>query len=469
MLCATEDTRFYGSDVAPGMVSYKEIPVSKIKKRLLTSYGYRYPLRVLLLKESELKTVVDGNTLCIGEIVFNISEVNGEQYVLGHRYYALKPSQNSYKPQPELESCLMEGTTSTISDPTCCIASGSNMYNDMTEVAPEPKSNKKNKRKTKKKTKKTSRKKKEVIEEPSLDQEDLLRLCSFEPSFQNTGNIIDIGGKEQFYNFFRGIQVGESRASYVFSVAKELGGDVLYDSLITIPSNTSIMYKFSDGLPAVGVFRSVIPSQLSDHFFHIAHSMYPQMKSCLTRRVRTLHLGAKEYNPNENQLPYYNNQRRVWTMDAGNTKKQTQVFLPELEFVEKFTQSTFKESHREKIEKVAACFRLGGTCFTRAAVNFGECQLHRDSCLGLDIIIYGGNWVGGELVIPQLKLKIKLSAGDIVVMDSYLFHEVLTSRGHRYSMVFFTKTHNQMSDAGELAVPKNLHWLSQKNFGEFSN
>jgi len=150
-------------------------------------------------------------------------------------------------------------------------------------------------------------------------------------------------------------------------------------------------------------------------------------------------------------------------------KKQTQVFLPELEFVEKFTQSTFKESHREKIEKVAACFRLGGTCFTRAAVNFGECQLHRDSCLGLDIIIYGGNWVGGELVIPQLKLKIKLSAGDIVVMDSYLFHEVLTSRGHRYSMVFFTKTHNQMSDAGELAVPKNLHWLSQKNFGEFSN
>jgi len=70
-------------------------------------------------------------------------------------------------------------------------------------------------------------------------------------------------------------------------------------------------------------------------------------------------------------------------------------------------------------------------------VNFGECQLHRDSCLGLDIIIYGGNWVGGELVIPQLKLKIKLSAGDIVVMDSYLFHEVLTSRGHRYSMVFF--------------------------------
>jgi len=81
--------------------------------------------------------------------------------------------------------------------------------------------------------------------------------------------------------------------------------------------------------------------------------------------------------------------------------------------------------------------------------------------------MYGGEWIGGELVVPQLKLKIKLNPGDVVVMDSNLFHEVLTSRGHRYSMVFFTKTHNESTEAGKLEVPKDLLWLSSKNFGLF--
>jgi len=203
------------------------------------------------------------------------------------------------------------------------------------------------------------------------------------------------------------------------------------------------MYNFTDASPAVHVFWNIMPQNLSNHFYRVARQMNSQMNNCSTRWVRTLHLGPKEYNPNEMQLPFYNGKRRVWTVDKGNTKEQVLNFLPELQFADMFLKLHYTNVYTEKVTKVKSKFRLGTTCFTCVAVNSGTCQLHRDGCLGIDLLIYGGDWIGSELVVPQLRLKIKLNPSDVIVMDSYLFHEVLTSRGHRYSMVFFTKTHNE--------------------------
>ena len=111
------------------------------------------------------------------------------------------------------------------------------------------------------------------------------------------------------------------------------------------------MYKFSDGLPAFGVFQSILPSQLSKHFFSVAQAVTPQMSNYTTRRVCTIHLGAKEYNLNDAQLPFYNGQKQLWTMDSNNSKEQTVHFLPELEFVDKFVKTAFASSYKEKVEK----------------------------------------------------------------------------------------------------------------------
>lgn len=89
-----------------------------------------------------------------------------------------------------------------------------------------------------------------------------------------------------------------------------------------------------------------------------------------------------------------------------------------------------------------------------AAINTGSCTLHRDFGVGLDVLFYAGNFYWGELVLPQLQLKIELQEGDVVVMDSGLFQNVEQANGPRASMVFFTKMHNELSTAGnELKVP----------------
>jgi len=53
-------------------------------------------------------------------------------------------------------------------------------------------------------------------------------------------------------------------------------------------------------------------------------------------------------------------------------------------------------------------------------------------------------------------------------MDSVLFHQVERVVGTRFSIVFFTKNHNEISSGGNrLEVPPGLDWLSKPNFGMF--
>jgi len=86
----------------------------------------------------------------------------------------------------------------------------------------------------------------------------------------------------------------------------------------------------------------------------------------------------------------------------------------------------------------------------------------------LDVILYGGDWHGGCLRLPQLDLEVNLQSGDIVVMDSVLFHCVIPFAGERISLVFFTKRHNKVSKKkSKLEVPEELAWLNLKNFGIF--
>jgi hypothetical protein len=111
-------------------------------------------------------------------------------------------------------------------------------------------------------------------------------------------------------------------------------------------------------------------------------------------------------------------------------------------------------------------YRLANTCFTRAAINSTDCRMHQDFGVGLDVLFYGGKWsMGGDLIIPQLGIRIKVRAGDVVIMDSGLFHKVLNFEGTRYVIVFFSKTHNEISKTGnKLFVPKDLSWLSNDMF-----
>jgi len=102
------------------------------------------------------------------------------------------------------------------------------------------------------------------------------------------------------------------------------------------------------------------------------------------------------------------------------------------------------------------------------AVNSSACSIHCDFCFGMDVLFYGGDWVGGALELPQLDLKIELQEGDIVVMDSVIFHQVERFAGTRFSVVFFTKNHNEISSSkNELKVPLKDKWLSDEFFGVF--
>jgi len=121
--------------------------------------------------------------------------------------------------------------------------------------------------------------------------------------------------------------------------------------------------------------------------------------------------------------------------------------------------------------EVKAEFRLAETCFTRAAVNCTDCTLHRDFCVGLDVMMYAGRWrLGGAVVIPQLGIRIIVKPGDVIVLDSGLFHMVTNFLGTRYVAVFFTKGHKKKSKTGNiLNVPEDLLWCSRKMFGRHKN
>jgi len=260
----------------------------------------------------------------------------------------------------------------------------------------------------------------------------------------------------------------ESRNDYIKEVFHAIGIDKCRGNLRNIDTSTNLAYNYADGGPCIYVFRRAMPDILCEHFTTTAMSLNNGYKQCATRRVRTVHLGPKEFNPGENQSDFYSNEKRIWTLDANVQKEHVTTFLPELLFADKVLSQVSPRTHY-KCLTVKSKYRLATTAFTQIAVNSSECSIHRDFCFGLDVLLYGGDWIGGALELPQLDIKIELQKGDIVVMDSGIFHQVERIAGTRFSAVFFTKNHNEISNSGnELKVPENLSWLSQKYFGIIS-
>jgi hypothetical protein len=269
--------------------------------------------------------------------------------------------------------------------------------------------------------------------------------------------------RKWYHNFHRGKNTNESREDYAISISKAFGKQSL-DDFETITRDYAVNY--SDGKIAVRVFRKIVPEELTEHFHRVANGFAPQMGECHTRAAQTLHLGAKEYTPNRKQQAKMGG-KRIWRQDKGIGKEQTTAILPELLFADHILHQVSPSSYKLKM-RVHGRYRLGNTCFTRAAVNCTNCKIHRDTCVGLDVLLYAGEWYwGGELVIPQLGIRITIQPGDVIVMDSGLFHFVTDFQGRRYVIVFFTKSHKQESAAGNvLMVPKDLSWLSKEKFRE---
>jgi predicted 2-oxoglutarate/Fe(II)-dependent dioxygenase YbiX len=75
------------------------------------------------------------------------------------------------------------------------------------------------------------------------------------------------------------------------------------------------------------------------------------------------------------------------------------------------------------------------------AVNYNiTTKFHIDlSDEGMCVIVPVGEWEGGELIIPQLGIKINLVKGQVVMMrSSLLVHGNYIARGFRIGLVFFS-------------------------------
>jgi len=110
-------------------------------------------------------------------------------------------------------------------------------------------------------------------------------------------------------------------------------------------------------------------------------------------------------------------------MDNGQTMEEVEI-LPELLFADKVLKTFCPDIYSKMVNTNDVDVRMAQTCFTRAAMNSSECTLHRDFGLGIDVLLYTGDFRKGELCVPQLGIKVYLKKGDIIIMDSRLFHEV---------------------------------------------
>jgi len=277
--------------------------------------------------------------------------------------------------------------------------------------------------------------------------------------------------RKHYKKFFRGLQEGETRNNYNKAVFEAIDVEKCLGKLQSIVVDENIGYNYSDGSPCVYVFRNATPQPLQEHFLQAASSLGSgSYQTCSTRRVRTAHLGPKEFNPGANQLEFYNYEKRVWTLDRGIEKDHVVSFLPELVFADKVLQLVAPKTHTKCVSKIESTFRMAQTAFTQLAVNQSDCSIHRDFCFGLDVLLYAGDWLGGALELPQLGITIELKQGDIIVMDSVLFHQVQRIAGTRYSVVFFSKQKNEVNPISglKLYIPDDLQWLSKPFFGELS-
>jgi len=294
---------------------------------------------------------------------------------------------------------------------------------------------------------------------PILSELEIKSLCNLEVDIPDVKVQILSHPKEWYHDFHRGKHVMESREDYSLSVVRAL--EALNCNNFKTISQGDYALNFADGQVALRVFRGLMPPPLTQHFRSVAQSYLP---SC-----QTLHLGAKEYNPSANTEDYKNLILRKWIQDKGISKEHTVAMLPELLFADFILCQVAKDSYEKKLE-VDTKYRLAQTCFSRIAINSTNCKLHRDRDIGLDVLIYAGEWaMGGHLVIPQFGISIEVQPGDVVVMDSCVFHKATDFEGTRYVAVFFTKNHHEVSSSNNvLRVDDEMVWLSQKMFNLFS-
>jgi len=315
----------------------------------------------------------------------------------------------------------------------------------------------------KSKKKKIGRKKVVPTIIPCFEQSVTEQLCSLTPQL-SLAEITTLDNDRNYYKtFFRGCNQ-QDRDIYNKELFETIGVDKCLGKLTSLPLDKNLAINFSDGTPCIYVFRNATPPQLTEHFFHAASSLGRAYQHCSIRHVQCAHLGGKEFNPGENQMHAYEGIRN-FILDKGITKQHVTLFLPELLFADKVAQIVSPEIHAQCL-LIDENYRLAQTGFTQFTANTTDCSIHHDLNHGLDVLLYAGEWHGGALEIPQLDLKIELKMGDIVVMDSILFHQVERIAGKRFSLVFYSKNHNEVSTNGNiLLVPTELHWLSKKYFG----
>jgi len=275
--------------------------------------------------------------------------------------------------------------------------------------------------------------------------DEIENLCIQIVKLPSTTNTIRLKkNRDSFSNFFHDKHMDESRGEYVKKVVEEIG---FRQCLGVVPIRSDeFEIRYKDGSLFFAVFRNVVPTEITEHLTGSAKKMTQSLRQCGTRLAFSTHFGGHEYNPRKKQLDYYDDKQQVWKLENETTKDNVQEFLPELLLANDILKKVAPHIHK-RCTTVPEIFRMAETAFTRSALNVTECKLHRDHDLGLDVIFYGGDWLGGGLRLPQLDLEVDLKPGDIVVMDGILFHSVTSFAGERISLVFFTKRHNIVSES----------------------
>ena len=100
------------------------------------------------------------------------------------------------------------------------------------------------------------------------------------------------------------------------------------------------------------------------------------------------------------------------------------------------------------------------------AVNFNTiCGYHidrDDDKYGFCWLVPLGEWEGGDLIFPQLNVRIKLKPGNILAFRSNLLvHGNLPCSGIRHSLVFFT--HNNLFPETFVHVKNNNNQKKRKS------
>ena len=104
--------------------------------------------------------------------------------------------------------------------------------------------------------------------------------------------------------------------------------------------------------------------------------------------------------------------------------------------------------------------------FGMCTVNFNTiCGYHidrDDDKYGFCWLVPLGEWEGGDLIFPQLNVRIKLKPGNILAFRSNLLvHENLSCSGVRHSLVFFN--HNNLFPETFVHVKNNNNQKKRKS------